>query len=573
MATKRKLRIHDVAPGETEDDVIARELGLVAHNEPIVDHGAEASASISAATDTTVDPTDYLDDEDHPPVARDLPTQLLEVRYVKTGDLEESPFNPRKDLGDLGDLAASIGKVGLLTPLMARHNAAGELELVFGHRRLGAAKLAGLGSVPVDIRDLSDREVLELQLVENLQRVELTPLELAAGYAELHKTHGLTVEEIAARVGKSKATVYSVLKLTELEGPGRTALENGKLPFSTALLIARIPHPKLQAEAAKEILQYGEALSYRDAADTIHRQFMLELDKAKFDPTDAALVPAAGACTVCPKRTGCQPELFRDVKSADVCTDPTCFKSKEEAWWAQQVEASKTGTGPKVLSQADAKRVLTTYGLAPGAEYVRADTGCSDDEKGRSYKQLLGRGAKAHVVLGRNERGDVLELLPKAGLKKLLDDAEIIKRREAPSSDASWKKEKEREKKKAELADRVRALAMVEIVAGAESKEPDIKFWRMLAGAMASVCYDEELELRRKLEPKWPQKWLPKLELAQLRGLVLDLALSENPTGFKAAAEFYGVNLKKLEETAKLARAKELGDKHEAKKKGKAANG
>ena len=125
--------------------------------------------------------------------------------------------NPRRTIDPerLRELADSIGKVGVLQPILVRPDNARFL-IVSGERRWRAAREAGLKQIPAVVRTLTDAEALELAVTENLQREEVPPLEEAEGYERLHTTHGYTVEEIADKVGKSKTYVYSRLKLTSL---------------------------------------------------------------------------------------------------------------------------------------------------------------------------------------------------------------------------------------------------------------------------------------------------------------------------------------------------------------------
>jgi ParB/RepB/Spo0J family partition protein len=138
-----------------------------------------------------------------------------------------------------------------LQPLLARPLGDGGFELVFGHRRLRAAKLAGVASAPVMVRQLDDKEVLEEQIIENAQRDDIHPLEEAEGYERLHEQHGYSVDEIAAKVGKSRAFVYARMKLRALCPAAMEAFYGGKLTAATALYVARIPGEKLRGKTKK----------------------------------------------------------------------------------------------------------------------------------------------------------------------------------------------------------------------------------------------------------------------------------------------------------------------------------
>ena len=348
------------------------------------------------------------------------------VQLVPLALVQASKTNPRKHFNKaaLDELTASVAQHGILQPLLVRPRAADGYELVVGERRWRAAKAAGLKAVPALVREFSDAEALEVQVVENLQRTDLHPLEEAEGYEQLQKLHGHTVEDLAAKVGKSKAYIYARMKLCALVPEARKAFYDDKVSASTALLVARIPVPELQLEALRHIIKPNnyrpESLSYREAVDYVQRTFMLRLAEAGFSTSDSDLVPAAGPCTTCPKRTGNQRELFGDVKSADVCTDPKCFDSKREAAWARE-KAAAEARGTKVLEDGAAKK-LFPHGdrLTDRSGFVDLAGENYDDPKSRRWGQVLGKAAEEHVVLARDAVGGLHRLVPKDQLPQLL---------------------------------------------------------------------------------------------------------------------------------------------------------
>jgi ParB/RepB/Spo0J family partition protein len=224
--------------------------------------------------------------------------------------IEPWPMNPRRSINaeHLQELADSIAKVGILQPILVRPIGA-MFSIVSGERRFRAARRAGLDHIPAVVRTLTDAEALEIAVTENLQREDVPPLDEAEGYERLHQAHGYTIEEIADKVGKSKTYVYSRLKLTSLCPEAREYLRDGKLTPTVALLVARIPTPSEQVEAAKHCSAdfVGRPISATMAADYIKRTYMLRLLESSFPLDDATLVPAAGSCTTCPKRTGNEP--------------------------------------------------------------------------------------------------------------------------------------------------------------------------------------------------------------------------------------------------------------------------
>lgn len=181
---------------------------------------------------------------------------MQQVQQVALSKLAESPTNPRQLFGDLSGLVESIREHGVLQPLVARH-VGEQLELVFGHRRFRAAKEAGLKTVPVIVRELGDVEVLEQQLIENLQREDVHPLEVASAYSRLH-SRGLKAEQIAARVGVSRSEVFSSMKLLDLTEAPRKAFLAGRLEAASALQLARVQGERLQTAALAEIERLNE---------------------------------------------------------------------------------------------------------------------------------------------------------------------------------------------------------------------------------------------------------------------------------------------------------------------------
>ncbi|AEB12967.1 ParB/RepB/Spo0J family partition protein [Marinithermus hydrothermalis] len=188
-----------------------------------------------------------------------VPTGLTRVPLAL---IRPNPHQPRKafDPAALEELAASIREKGLLQPLLVRPRGEG-YELVAGERRFRAAQAAGLREVPVIVRDLDDREALELALVENLQREDLNPVEEARGYQRLLEM-GLTQEEIAKAVGKARSTIANALRLLQLPREALEALETGRITAGHARALLMLPEDQ-RLWGLREILSRG--LSVREA--------------------------------------------------------------------------------------------------------------------------------------------------------------------------------------------------------------------------------------------------------------------------------------------------------------------
>ncbi|MDQ3792578.1 MAG: ParB/RepB/Spo0J family partition protein, partial [Actinomycetota bacterium] len=154
----------------------------------------------------------------------------LKFEELPTSAIRPNTRQPRRSFPEAGiqELAASIREVGILQPLVVRSTESG-FELIAGERRLRAAKEAGLDRVPVLIRQAGENESMELALVENLQREDLNPLETVAAYQALMEGFGLSKEQLANRLGKSRAAVTNTLRLAQLPERIRALLEEGKL--------------------------------------------------------------------------------------------------------------------------------------------------------------------------------------------------------------------------------------------------------------------------------------------------------------------------------------------------------
>lgn len=310
----------------------------------------------------------------------------------------------------------------------------GSYEVVDGHRRLLAARGVGFEKLPCIIRQLSDKEVLEIQLSENGE--PLTAIEEAEGLtqalalrdAEGNPQHTCTT--LAKKIGKSVRHVERRVKLVELNGEARKAVEDGFLPANTALLIARIPDEKLREKATKEILHptnYAAPLSLRQSEELVQREFMCDLRAATFDQADATLLPvetddagrrkAGGACTDCPFKLGNATNLAPGdaIPSGmhNMCLNPRCFERKKEGGWRQwQEEQTDAARKRRALTEAECKK-LYRYGdqLEWNCGYVdlsdRPDT--SDLKPGvkapGTWRQMTkDAGLEVLVVRDRNQK-------------------------------------------------------------------------------------------------------------------------------------------------------------------------
>lgn len=171
---------------------------------------------------------------------------------------------PRKkfDAEAIAELAESIREHGLIQPITVRRLGSGYYQIIAGERRWRAAKEAGLGEVPVNIIEADDKKVMELGLIENLQREDLNPMEEANGYRALMEEYGLTQDEVAQRMGKSRPAIANALRLLALPDAVRFFLEEGKLSAGHAKAILAAPGGQAQKKLAQRVVDEG--LSVRE---------------------------------------------------------------------------------------------------------------------------------------------------------------------------------------------------------------------------------------------------------------------------------------------------------------------
>jgi len=185
-------------------------------------------------------------------------------RHLPTAYLRPNPRNPRRafDSADLDDLAASVREKGVVQPILVRPLADGinTYEIIAGERRWRAAQKAGLHEVPVVVHEASDKEALELAIIENVQRTDLNPLEEAHGYQQLIDDHGYSAAGLAGAIGKSRPHVANTLSLLRLPDAVQTYLREGKLSAGHARALLHVDDP---AAAARRIVEEG--LSVREA--------------------------------------------------------------------------------------------------------------------------------------------------------------------------------------------------------------------------------------------------------------------------------------------------------------------
>lgn len=331
-------------------------------------------------------------------------------------------------------------------------------EIVCGEQRWLAADIAKITDLPVLIRHLTDEQALEEQFIENFQRQNFTELEEGEGFQRLMTNNHLTADQVAAKVGCSRRHVFNRIKLLDLRIEARKALLAGEIDASRALLLARIPDHTQQLKALPLLKKHehtGEfTLSTREARDALERDFMLELGKAKFKTTDITLLEGAGSCSDCHKRTGHNPDLFADIKGANICTDPPCFQRKQDAHEVR-VKQAALANGQTVITGREAKALMpTSFGGIEG--FLRLDD-AKDSPTDKPLRKLIGKqleadGIKPTLVENPHVKGDMIAVLPAATVSELLkkrghkDAASALDTDRTTSSKAQAEADKRQEK-------------------------------------------------------------------------------------------------------------------------------
>ena len=181
------------------------------------------------------------------------------VDEIPLDSISPNPYQPRQDFDEAGleELVESIKAHGVVQPLILRRHGEGSYQLVAGERRWRAARRAGLGSVPAIIRQMDESEMLEIALIENLQREDLNPVEEARAYRVLIDEFGLTQEQLAERLGKSRPQVANTLRLLHLQPDVLALLGSGQLSVGHAKVLLGSSSPQVQSKLARAVAQEG----------------------------------------------------------------------------------------------------------------------------------------------------------------------------------------------------------------------------------------------------------------------------------------------------------------------------
>jgi len=239
-------------------------------------------------------------------------TRLLgRVAEVAVDRIRPNPYQPRQEFGDeaLDELAASIEQIGIIQPITVRALGDGEFEIISGERRLRAARRADMEHLPAFIRKADSEEMLEMALVENVQREELNPIEIALGYQRLIEECDLTQEEVAERVSKSRATVSNFLRLLRLPPRIQAALRDKEVSMGHARALIAMDDEEAQVALLEETIE--EDLSVREVERRV-RDWHDEDEADDEDDSSAASTEDVSAPDPVPDRSDLQLEELRN---------------------------------------------------------------------------------------------------------------------------------------------------------------------------------------------------------------------------------------------------------------------
>ncbi|KAB2900371.1 MAG: ParB/RepB/Spo0J family partition protein, partial [Burkholderiaceae bacterium] len=377
------------------------------------------------------------------------------MRMVELALIEESLTNPRKhfDQAKLAELAETIKDTGVLQPILLRPLPGERVpdtfgfrrqgaplpayELVSGARRFRASRIAGLAEIPAMIRELTDSQARHIQHIENIQREDVSAMEEAESFQSLMDDFGMTADDIGAKIKQSRSYVYGRLKLLALCPKAREALSQGEIDASRALRIARIPVAKMQekalAEAARKNHRGDFAVGVREFEDWLQKNVMLRLEQAPFPIEAEDLVPGAGSCKACPSRTGANPDLWDDVQSPDLCTDPSCHAKKVQAH-GDAMRALAEAKGMRVIEGKEAKEIVSQHSWDgyghdlkgfTRLDCIKADA--SQDGKQASLRELLGDSGPKAVLIEDPYNKELIEAVPTDEAEAVLVQRGVVK--------------------------------------------------------------------------------------------------------------------------------------------------
>ncbi len=200
-----------------------------------------------------------------------MPQGSSTISEIALDQIEANPNQPRRefDSDSLADLAASIREIGIVQPITLRQTEPGRYQIIAGERRWRASQMAGLSTIPAYIRTINDENVMEMALVENIQREDLNAIEIALAYAHLLEQEGMTQEKVAERVGKSRVAVANYLRLLKLPAQVQMALQKRTIDMGHARALLSLDSPSQQLKVFEQIQRTGA--SVRQVEETVKK--------------------------------------------------------------------------------------------------------------------------------------------------------------------------------------------------------------------------------------------------------------------------------------------------------------
>lgn len=212
---------------------------------------------------------------------------------LKVKDIRPNPYQPRKEFDEQGlkELADSIRENGVFQPILVRKRKTGQgYELVAGERRLRASKLAGKDSIPAIVVDFNDKQMMEISLLENIQRKDLTPIEEAEAYDQLIRKLGYTQDELAKRIGKSRSNVTNILRLLNLPGEVKKLVNDGKLTYTQARALLATEDEERMIDLARQTVKEGLSVKELEKLCSEKKKKLNKKKEKKKDPFVADVI-------------------------------------------------------------------------------------------------------------------------------------------------------------------------------------------------------------------------------------------------------------------------------------------
>lgn len=479
--------------------------------------------------------------------------KLADILVSKTNEMFRDQAELTEDA--LKELIESIKVNGVISPILLRPKEK-KFELICGERRFRAAKAAGLDLIPANIKELTDEQAFELQVTENLQRKDVHPLKEANAYHFLQlkdpKLH--TAAELARRFGKTEHYILTRLKLVDLIPEAKKDFQAGLMSIGHALAIAR-----LQEADQKELLkQCTDSLrsgkrevkyynSIQELEDLIDDTIICDLNDAAFDKADPNLLPKAGACVSCPKRSGAN-QLFADISEKDRCFDRKCFTAKREQFLITQIPVLLEKEPDTVFIEEKPYGYKSTHVKPEIAKVLKENR----VQTLKEFSTWAGSGSRLKIQ-GIYVNGDHIGKKAEVYIEKVKADKDGVKKVQPGISDTkeALARIDERLERAIELdAEKVYARILEALKAHPSQKEPNISYYTQAEDAMLNYIlldalgYGDDDDVREKLNlPKeddedheYPQKLfaaLSKLDTADrmflMRKVMLQHKFTANP--------------------------------------------